>query len=429
MKLLVLIHRLPCPADGGSKLRAAAQLRYLAPRHDVWCAGFLDARPARGAKPEVRKALTKLRSCCREVAPIPLRPPIARARAFASLLAGGTGTEGYFASRALKRRVMRWGEEIGFDAVLAFSSSMAPLALEVPAARRVLDLDDLDSIKWAQSVQYARPPMKWIYRIEARRLARRERDWLATFDASVLISEREAALISDPSLRRRVHVIGPSIPVNVARVGVRAAGAGFKPSPLPPEPIVGFVGAMDYPPNVDAACWFAESIWPRVRARRPDAKCWLVGRSPVRAVRRLDNGESIHVTGTVPAVEPYLERIRVSVAPLRLARGVQIKVLEALTAGRPCVVTPCVAEAIGARAGRDLLAAESPASFADAVVDLLDDRSRAEAIGRAGREFVCNRHRPEEGLRRLEELLCGKVGPHSSGAEPKREDPALLVVA
>ena len=189
--------------------------------------------------------------------------------------------------------------------------------------------------------------------------------------------------------------------------------ADTRPVSLPTEPIVGFVGAMDYPPNVDGARWFAESIWPQVRARRPDASWWLVGKSPTRAVRRLADGGRVRVTGTVPAVEPYLEQIRVSIAPLRLARGVQMKVLMAMAAGRPCVVTPCVAEGVGAKAGEEVVVADSPAAFADEIVDLLADQRRAEAIGTAGRAFVTNRLGADKGLARLEELLSGGEGPGS----------------
>jgi sugar transferase (PEP-CTERM/EpsH1 system associated) len=401
MKLLYLIHRLPCPADGGAKLRAAAQLRYLAPRHDVWCAGFLETGFLGRTSQEARRSLAALRSMCRDVVAVPLHESVAQARALTGLLAGGTATENYFASGVLRRRVLRWAEQVGFDAVLAFSSSMAPLALEVPASRRVLNLDDLDSRKWAESAAGAAWPMSWVYRTEARRLDGRERRWLDSFDASVLISEREASLVEDEHLRQKVHVVGPSTPALVA--------ADLPTVPqrvnLPREPVVGFVGAMDYGPNVDGACWFAEKVWPLIAGSRREASWWLVGRSPARVLRRLDNGTNIRVTGTVAEVEPYLERMRVCVAPLRIARGAQIKVLMAMTAGRPCVVTPGVAEGLGTRPGRELLVGGSPAEFAEAVLRLLNDEGLAQDVARAGLAFVLERLRPDASLLRLERLL------------------------
>ena len=417
MKLLVLIHRLPCPPDRGAKLRAAAELRWLAARHEVWCAGFIDP-PGAGepaSEAAVRASLAELHRECRAVEAVPLYQSIARLKAMVGLCGGGTATEAYFASSRLRRTVLRWSCEVDFDAVLAFSSCMAPLALEVPARRRVLDFVDLDSRKWAESVNKARWPMKWVYQTEAKRLARREREWMTGFDASVLCTPREAELVSDPVLRRGLHVIetgaasGTPAPEPVSP-GLHTATGG----PLPPEPVVGFLGAMDYSPNIDGVCWFAEEIWPLILEKRPDARLLIVGRSPAKAVRDLADGKRIEVTGTVPAVEPHLRRMRVMVAPLRLARGLQTKVLTAMTAGRPCVVTPCVAEGIGAQAGQDLLVAGVPAAFAAAVAEVLNDEARAAAIGRAGRRFVIRRYRADDALARLERLLV--VEPTMGGA-------------
>jgi len=411
MKLLVLIHRLPCPPDRGAKLRAAAELRWLAARHEVWCAGFIDppgeGEPATAAA--IRASLAQLHKECRAVEAAPLRHSIAKLRAIVGLCGGGTATEAYFASDRLRRTVLRWACEVDFDAVLAFSSSMAPLALEVPARRRVLDFVDFDSRKWAESVNNARWPMKWVYRTEAKRLARREREWMTGFDASVLCTPREAELVSDPTLRRGLHVIETGAACGTPTAESDTPGGHATASgPLPSEPVVGFLGAMDYEPNVDGVCWFAEQIWPLIVENRPDARLLIVGRSPAKVVRDLADGKRIEVTGTVPAVEPYLRRMRVMVAPLRLARGLQTKVLTAMTAGRPCVVTPCVVEGIGAQAGQDLLVAGSPTAFAAAVAEVLNDEARAAAIGRAGRRFVVRRYRADDALARLERLLVAE---------------------
>ncbi|HOB72992.1 MAG TPA: TIGR03087 family PEP-CTERM/XrtA system glycosyltransferase [Phycisphaerae bacterium] len=424
MKLLVLIHRLPCPPDRGSKIRAAAELRFLARRHEVWCAGFLDAE-GRAARRQARESLAEWRKLCRAVVAVPLRRPVAAVRAMHRLLTGSTATEGYFASRALEHQVLQWGRNIDFDAVLAFSSSMAPLALRVPAGRHVLDLVDLDSRKWIDSACRASWPMSWVYRTEGERLARRERKWMQAFDANIFVNEREAALLSeddtaDPDgLGPRVHVIETGVCPEADIPARDGEHLGLCDEGLPEEANIGFIGAMDYPPNVEGAVWFARSILPLIRIHRPDAAFWIIGRSSTRAVRELHDGMGIHVTGAVPSVGPYLGRLRVSVAPLRLARGVQTKVLVAMAAGIPCVVTPCVAEGIGARVGREILVASSPERFARAVRMLLSDRDRAEAMGEAGRQFVHRRYNPDAGLARLELLLKGyEPAPTERPVEP-----------
>jgi polysaccharide biosynthesis protein PslH len=404
MKLLMLIHRLPFPPDRGVKLRAARELNWLSRQHQVWVAGFAEtggnAMPAAQGELCDHSGASTSAACVagiRDVCAVPLRRSVAAWNAGCSMLAGRTATEGYFGSQALSRRVMEWAEAVDFDAVLAFSSSMAPLALRVPARRHVLDMVDVDSRKWLDSAEQARGPMKRVYRTEGRRLGRRELEWIDAFDATVLVSERERELLR-PAASDRVHVL--TIEAGSESATTAAAGPA-----LPEEPTVGFLGAMDYGPNVDAACWFAESIWPRVRMRRPDANWWIVGRSPRPVVQRLAGTAGIHVTGTVPAVEPYLDRIRVNVAPLRLARGLQNKVLAAMAAGRPCVVTSCVAQGLGVRHREHVLVADSSESFADAVLELLTDRSKAESIANSGREFVAREFNATGALMKLESLL------------------------
>jgi len=215
MHLLFLTHRLPCPPDRGCKLRSAVLLHALARRHDVWCAGFLDAERAEERRREAVRSLAGLRTMCRDLACVPMNRAVRLMRAMGGLASGGTATERCFASRRLERAVLDWAGQVRFDAVLAFSSSMAPLALRVPAGRRVLCMDDLDSRKWEELAARARLPLRWAYSTEARRLAARERGWIAAFDATALVSEREAHLVTDRLLRSRVHVIPAGTPLDI----------------------------------------------------------------------------------------------------------------------------------------------------------------------------------------------------------------------
>lgn len=414
MRILFITHRLPCPPDRGCKIRSAALLHGLARRHDVWCVGFLDGVSTPELQAATQQSMTELRGMCQGLTAVPFRPWLAGYRAVAGMFGGGTATENYFASRGLRKAIAAWSREISFDAVFAFSSGVAPQALKVPARRRVLCMDDLDSRKWHELSTTAGWSGKLVYGTEARRLARRELEWLSRFDATIMVARREADLVSDPELRRKVHVIPPILPGMTTCDGSQAEEgvSGFLPVSAT-GPVVGFIGAMDYPPNVDAACWLAREIWPRVLHGRPDARLMLVGRSPGSDVRYLGTDNSIVVTGTVPDVNSYLAAMRVHVAPLRVSRGVQIKVVAAMAAGRPCVVTSCVAEGLSARAGRDLLVADSPAAFAAAVLDLLNKPDKAEAIGRAGQAFV-RKFNPEQAIAQVERLLAGSAEPMPS---------------
>jgi sugar transferase (PEP-CTERM/EpsH1 system associated) len=250
------------------------------------------------------------------------------------------------------------------DLVVAFCSGMARFAVEPPLDRCpfVLDMVDVDSVKWAQLSQVTRPPLRWIYRREARTLAAFEAVVASRAEATLVVNERERAALAR---------IAPSAKIHVLPVGIDVES--FQP-PNPPAASrnVIFCGVMDYEPNERGVAWFADQVWPRVRAAIADAHFTIVGSAPTRVVRQLaERDRSIDVIGNVASVQPYLWRAAVSVAPLHLAQGLQTKVLEALAAGLPVVVTPAVLKGLPADVQPGCLVGKDAADFAERVIQLL----------------------------------------------------------
>jgi sugar transferase (PEP-CTERM/EpsH1 system associated) len=270
----------------------------------------------------------------------------------------------------------------------------------------LLDLVDVDSAKWTAYAPEHRWPMSWLYRREGRTLLAYERQAAARAGHTFLATEKEAALFRSLA------------PESAARVSELSNGVDadyFQPQPERATPFAAsevpivFTGAMDYWPNIDAVCWFATEMLPRLRERHPGVRFHIVGRSPSPAVRALA-GEAVHVTGTVPDVRPYLQHAAVVVAPLRLARGIQNKVLEAMAMARPVVAAaPCV-EAITAEPGRHLLSAADADGFVQAIEALLAEPTRADAVGHAGREQVLAAYGWTARLRVLDEHLEAATG-------------------
>ncbi|MGZ5203107.1 MAG: TIGR03087 family PEP-CTERM/XrtA system glycosyltransferase, partial [Telluria sp.] len=213
-----------------------------------------------------------------------------------------------------------------------------------------------------------------------------ERQVARDYDASLFVSAPEAELF-----RRLAPESGP-------KIGHFSNGVDteyFSPDQQHPDPYPAgeralvFTGAMDYWPNIDAVKWFAAEVFPSVRQRFPDARFYIVGSRPAPAVQALAQQDGIVVTGTVPDVRPYIAHAAVAVAPLRIARGVQNKVLEAMAMATPVVVSPQALEGIDAVPGSELVLADEPAAFADACAALLEGRDSASAaIGRAARAKV-----------------------------------------
>jgi sugar transferase (PEP-CTERM/EpsH1 system associated) len=387
--VLYLAHRFPYPPDKGDRIRTFHVLRSLAPRAAVHLACLADEPPA-------EEAIAALRAYCERLAVVRLGPWSRWPRTVAALALGRTATVGAFASPALSATLRRWARQTRFHAALASASSMVPYLRrtelrDVPA---VIDLVDVDSEKWLDYARVDRGPKAWLYRTEGHRLRRLEQglpDWAR---AVTVVSEAEAALYRGFQPTDRVHAITNGVDLET-----------FRPVPGTVERGVVFVGALDYRPNVDGACWFCQEVWPAIRRRDPEATLSLVGRRPTDAVRRLGREPGVEVVGQVPDVRPYLAGAAVAVVPLRIARGVQNKVLEALAMGKAVVASPPALEGLRAVPGVHALSASTPAEWAGQVSRLLDDEHLRRQFGSAGRRYVEEHHRWETCLEPFGKLL------------------------
>lgn len=375
--LLYLVHRLPYPPNKGDKVRSYHLLKHLAARHKVYLATFID-------DPEDEIHLDTVRSLCTAVHAARLSPRGARIASLAGLFGGQALTLRYYQDAGLAR----WIDEViatqRIDAAVVFSSSMAQYAERHAGLPMLVDFVDVDSAKWSEYAGKHPWPLSWLYRREGRCLLDYERSVARKAHRSFFVTDKETALF---------HRLAPESAARVEPLSNGVDAAFFTPdarlaSPYRADeiPLV-FTGAMDYWPNVDAVSWFAQEVLPGLRARWPALRFHIVGRSPTPAVLALA-GEAVSVSGTVPDVRPYLQHARVVVAPLRLARGIQNKILEAMAMGRPVVAAQSCLEAIDARGGDELLGAVTAEDFAAHVAALLLAPEKAEILGEAGRQCV-----------------------------------------
>jgi sugar transferase (PEP-CTERM/EpsH1 system associated) len=360
--ILFLCHRLPWPPDKGDKIRSYRVLRRLAERYRVYLGTFVD-------DPDDWRHLPAVESLCAGVCARPLTPARTRWRALGALVRGEPITVGAYRDRELRSWVERVLADQKPALALCCSSGVASFVLRHAELRRVMDFVDVDSDKWRQYAQAQGGAIGLIYRREARRLAEFERKIAAQFDASILVSEREAAFFRQqvPEACHKVQGIPNGVDADY-----------WDPRRDYPDPYragersVVFVGAMDYRANVHAAEWFAREVWPRILPDRPDARFYIVGSKPTAAVRALGELSGIHVTGRVEDVRPYLAHAHAVVAPLRIARGIQNKVLEALAMEKVVLATPEAWEGIDDFEGRLGCVDAAPGSLAAEAVGWLD---------------------------------------------------------
>lgn len=259
------------------------------------------------------------------------------------------------------------------DVVVALGSGMAKFALRPPldTIPYVLDMVDVDSEKWRALASVTPPPKSWVYRREAQVLAAFETVATTHAVTTLVVNSRECE-----SLR----ALAPAADIRVLRLGIDVDD--FAPvAPPPPSATVVFCGVMNYTPNEAGAVWLVREVWPRVVARRPDARLQLVGSQPSAAVRALA-GPGIEVTGRVPHTRDYMWQAAVAAAPLHTARGLQNKALEALAAGLPVVMTTAVREGLPDALAPACDVADDAAEFAEALLTRLamaPDARRARA--------------------------------------------------
>jgi len=233
----------------------------------------------------------------------------------------------------------------------------------------------------ADAVRPGRWPAALYSLVQWQRLARFERRVCRQADQVVAVSAADAR-----ALRRLEPSLSPLVVPNGVDTG-RYRPDLIDTLPLR-HPAVVFTGKMDYRPNVDAVLWFHRRVWPRVLVQAPDAHWYVVGKSPHPRLAPLMADPSVTVTGWVPDVLPYLAGADVVVAPMRTGGGTQLKVLEALAAGRPLVTTTFGAEGVGLTPGQHALVEDDPAGQAQAIITLLTDRAAAQTMAMAGRELV-----------------------------------------
>jgi sugar transferase (PEP-CTERM/EpsH1 system associated) len=371
MRILFLTHRLPYAPNRGDRIRAfhiLQQLRAVANVDVVSLAHDAEEAAQQSAMKHLADSVTVVRA-----------PRLRNYARGALALAGTTPlTHVLLDAPGMNAAIEKVITAHPPDVVLAFCSGIARLALEPMLARfpLVLDMVDVDSAKWTGLSGSAMPPMAWVYSREAKHLAAFERRVMETARMTIAINEREQDELQRLLPGARVSVVGNGIDL-----------AAFRPTGTPARDAnVVFCGVMNYPPNEEAALRLARTIWPLIKIRRPDARLTLVGAHPTRAIRALPQQDStIVVTGMVPDVRPYLWNAEVSVAPLRTARGVQNKVLEALAAGLPTVVTPPVFAGLPQQVKNACTLSESDEAIAAAIVQLLSGRpaSRREQAARA----------------------------------------------
>jgi sugar transferase (PEP-CTERM/EpsH1 system associated) len=420
MKILYLSHRIPYPPNKGDKIRSFNEIKYLSQRHEIHLACLAD-------DPKDLKYENELKQYCKAVKVVLINPQLAKLKSIFYLLTKQPLTIPYFYSRKLQQTIDQLLSTNDYDAIFCFSSPMAEYVFKSrvlspqsmdhrPRTKLIMDFVDVDSDKWAQYAKYTSFPKSWVYRLEGARLAAYEGAVAKAFDHSIFVTkiEEEVFKAKNPNIQN-VSVVqngvdldyfSPSCLHQESTSDQGLSTMDHRPTTIDHRPVIVFTGAMDYYANIDGVVWFTKEILPLIKKEIPVIQFYIVGSNPTKEVLSLPSNNGVTVTGYVPDTREYLRRATVAVVPLRIARGIQNKILEAMAMGIPVVATPRAFEGIEANPDRDLILGEDVEKIAEGIIKLIKEVSLRKSLSGSGRAVIEKNYCWTKNLEKLNSILA-----------------------
>jgi sugar transferase (PEP-CTERM/EpsH1 system associated) len=393
--ILYLTHRIPYPPNKGDKIRSYHILKYLSKYFRVHLGSFVD-------DPSDRQYIGTVAALCASSCFVNRSPSKGRLLGLAGLISKEALSVTYYRDSQLARWVKQLLTNNTIHHALAFSGPMAQY-LTIPQAKslhKLIDFVDVDSEKWHQYATLERSPFSALYRREARRLLNYEREVAQQFNSAIFVSAAEATLFC-------IRVPTAS---NTSFFSNGVDADYFSPqrtycNPYPNNaPVVVFVGAMDYWPNVEAAQWFAQRVLPALRVQFPGTSLSIVGARPSSRAMALKRLPGVAVVGAVPDVRPYLAHAALALAPLHIGRGIQNKVLEAMSMQKIVLASPAALEGICAVPGKEVLLARDESEFIHMSMHVLTGGAAAN-LGFSARQRILQDYNWHENLTQLSTLF------------------------
>ena len=401
-KVCVLSQRVPYPPNKGEKLRTYHQIEFLKRwGYEVEVFSLIES--------EDDKKNAESLSAHLDIAVNTYQLESKFSRYFKAIIRGLPVSVGAFYSNTLQQVVNRTLKK-GSDTLLLTASSLSHYVFNSPnlsgsTCRLFMDFMDVDSDKWEQYASSSSFPMSYVYARESAGIRRLEAKTNKMFDECFLIASEEASLFS--------NAVDESKPVTVLGNGLDFKS--FYPANLKwveaktiSEPNFLFTGVMDYKPNIDAVLWFMANCWPLIREGAPNARFTIAGMNPVDDIKALNGKKGVEVTGFVDNILPYFHAAHAFVAPFRLARGVQNKVLQAAACKLPIITSPMGGEGIRFADNDSMWVVSDANEFALACLECINDYGRAQTKAEKSYKAIIAEYSWEQQLVPLKEALAKK---------------------
>ena len=398
--VLFLCHRIPFPPNKGDKITTYNLVKYLAARYRVVIGCFIDDE-------HDRQYIADVEAMSEELFTVDICGKSSLQSGLQSLIAGKPVSTHHYKNQAMQNWVDDVISRRKIDRLIAYSGGTAQFIEHEKYAnkKRILDMADVDSDKWRQYAENKPFYSAWIYSREQRLIEAYEQKILREFNAVTLITDEERdhfRNISPAALNDKIVTLGNGVDTDYFDP---EAEFDYTDSPEKNHQVICFTGAMDYWANVDAVVWFVENIWPEIRSANPDVFFYIVGGKPTDKVKALEAKDGVVVTGRVVDVRPYVSQSLLCVAPLRIARGVQNKVLEAMSMAKPVVMTSMGQEGIALPAEQNPLVEDDIKKQVTLIKSLINKPDALATIGAENRAWIIRHYGWDGALALLDKLL------------------------
>jgi len=385
--LLLLVHRLPYPPNKGDKIRSFNLLKYLSKYYSVYLGTFVD-------DPYDWKYVNNLDKYCKSVYVRPLNKKRSTVKSLKGFFSGESLSICYYRDSAMQAWSHKIIEKEKIRKVIVFSSSMAQYVAgpEYSYMKRIIDFVDIDSDKWSQYEKSKSWPLNTLYRREARKLLQMECKIAREFNQSFFVSEAERNMFKQ--LCNNLNTISHyDNGVDYEYFSCQ----GSLENPYSQRQTIVFTGAMDYWANINAVLWFTNNIFPKIKKHIENVVFYIVGSNPADSIKDLSKIEGVVVTGRVDDIRPYIQYACLSVAPLQIARGVQNKVLEAMSMGVRIVATSFAIEGLKKLSGDEILHVEDDETgFSTSCIEIL--KTCNSDFVKNNRKYILKNYNWEENL-------------------------------
>lgn len=385
MKILVVLSRVPYPLEKGDKLRAYNQIKELSKKHQVILFALNDSK----LDPN---ALDELKKYCVAIHIVPIPKWRIYWNVFKAFFTGIPLQVGYFVSNKAKRSLEELVKRHQPDRMYFQLVRTAEYARLFPQIPKVLDYMDVFSKGMERRKLTSGGLLRPIFSMEQKRLLRYEAEVFSMFTACTIISEQDRALIDHPQ-KDKIHVVRNGVDLEF-----------FKSRNGSKNMDVLFNGNMSYPPNIESSCYLVEQIMPIVWKSRPQTTVLISGAAPDKKVLALAS-DKVVVSGWVDDIRDNFERSRMLVAPMNLSIGLQNKLLEAMALKMPCITSSLANNALKAKNGEEIIVANSPAEYAAAILDLLENQSKTREMAERAYDFVWSNYNWSSSTAQLEQLF------------------------